>query len=192
MTATIAAATAAASKSSGTPILSSAVVAAIVSAVVALATFALAGRRQRLDRQRQVFADAFATCTEYREFPYIVRRRRADDGHGERARISTELSAVQARMNQYVARLRVEAPRVGAAYRELVAQTRATAGPAIKAGWDLPPASSDADVHVTDVDLSAIDPFDDAYLLAVADHLAISPSWARRVVRRLRGHRSGH
>src|SRR5690348_7069128 len=119
MTAVIAAATAstATSSSGGTPILGPAVVAALVAGFVALATFALTGRRQRLDRQRHVFAEANAACYDYREFAYIVRRRRADDG--ERVRISNDLSAVQARLNRHAAELRVEAPEVGAAYRDL-------------------------------------------------------------------------
>ena len=60
-----------------------AVVAAIVAAAVSLTTFALTTRRARLDRQRQVFGDAFEAVMDYREYPFIVRRRnpqRAGEG----------------------------------------------------------------------------------------------------------------
>src|SRR5438093_11643603 len=87
-----------------------AIVAAVVAAAVSLTTFALAGRRARLDRQRQLFAEAFEAVSEYREYPFIVRRRRKDALAEERARISSELSRVQAKLNSYRARLRVEAP----------------------------------------------------------------------------------
>src|SRR6266516_2205004 len=73
-----------------------AIVAAIVAAAVSLTTFALTGRRARLDRQRQLFADAFEAVTEYREYPYIVRRRSGDEPAKERTRISSDLSKVQA------------------------------------------------------------------------------------------------
>ena len=75
---------------------------------VSLATFFLSGRRARLDRQRQVFADAFEAVMEYREYPFIVRRRSPDEPAKERQRISGDLSRVQAKLNAFKARLLVE------------------------------------------------------------------------------------
>jgi hypothetical protein len=118
--------------------------------------------------------------TAYREFPRKVRRRNKNDEAGERVRISDALSDVQQRLEYYRAVLRVEAPYVGAAYATLVAETRKVAGPYIKEAWGSPPAQTDADVSVPDIDLSALDAVDDAYLHEVGDHLAIPPRWLRR------------
>lgn len=57
--------------------------------------------------------------------------------------------------------------------------TRRVAGAAIREGWNLAPITADTGVHVTDVDLSAIAAYEDVYLEAVADHLALTPWWAR-------------
>lgn len=163
-----------------------AVIAALIAAVMTGIGIIVNGRRNRLDRQRELFASAFADITEYCEFPYIVRRRRHDEPAEERARISGELSAVQQRLNHNVAILRVEAPRVGRSYADLVATTRGVAGAAIRDGWDQPARTADDQVHVTDVDLSPIKPAEDAYLEAVRDHLALTPAVVRRTARSLR------
>src|SRR6266516_4729512 len=118
-----------------------AIVAAIVAAAVSLTTFALTERRTRLDRQRQVFADAFEAVMEYREFPFIVRRRNPNEPEKERARLSGELSRVQARMNSHKALLLVEDPQIGKLYATLVKQTRLHAGAHIKSAWDNPPVA---------------------------------------------------
>ena len=93
----------------GASLLESGVVAAVVAGLVSLTTLAASGRRARIDRQRQLFADAYEAIVAYREFAYIVRRRQ-DHSAGERSRISSELSAVQARIASLEARVRVELP----------------------------------------------------------------------------------
>jgi len=174
-----------------------AVIAAVIAGMVATVTLMVNGRRARADRQRQLFGAAFADITCYCEFPYIVRRRRHDAPEEERVRISTQLSEVQRKLNHNRAVLRVEAPRVARSYGKLVDTTRLVAGAAIREGWNLAPITADTAVHVTDVDLSTIAPFEDAYLEAVADHLALSPWWARSAARRVaarptfRGRQSG-
>jgi hypothetical protein len=171
--------------STGPSLLQSTVAAAIVAGAVSLSALWVAGRRARQDRQRQLFAAAFETCIAYREFPYIVRRRRADDAAAERVRISGELSEVQRRLEAYKAMIRVEAPGVSGAYSALVAETRRTVGPQISAGWDQPPPETDEGVHVADVSVDHLEPFDDAFLVAVGDHLGLMPAWLRRGVRRV-------
>lgn len=160
-----------------------AVVAAIVAAGVSLTTFGLAGRRARLDRQRQVFANAFEAAMAYREFPFIVLRRSTDDPAAERVRISGDLSKVQAMLNSFKARLRVEAPYVGGRYAELIAATRRIAGPLIREAWNMEPIEDDSRVHNPGWDLSALDEHDDSYLRAVADHLAWVPAPVQRKLR---------
>lgn len=158
-------------------VLTSAVVAAVVSGAITLVTFALGGRRERKDRQRQVFADAFAAIAAYREFPFMVRRRNPDDDGAERVRLSSALSEVQQKLVQYRATLRVEAPRVARPYDALVAETRKVAGGYISDAWHRDAAKNDDEVSVRDVDLSALDPLDNSYLRTVSDHLSPCPWW---------------
>lgn len=160
-----------------------AVLAAVVAASVSLLGLAVASRRGRVDRQRQLFAEAYADVVAYQEFVFIVRRRRADEPEAERGRISTALSEVQQSLNHHVAILRVEAPAVATVYANLVRHTRSTAGRFIRDGWDTPPPRTDAENHVQDVDLSSIGPYQDAFLVAMRDHLSPFPAWVRRTGR---------
>jgi hypothetical protein len=155
----------------------------ILTAAVGLLTLAVNQIRARKDRQRELFADAFATVTQYREYPFIVRRR--DQNGSDKQTITSGLSVVQARLNQHVARLRVEAPRVGRAYAQLVRDTRRVAGAEITRAWDLDPLPADGPMHVRDVDLRELDAVDDIFLREVGDHLAVLPSPARRTARRI-------
>lgn len=161
--------------SQGASLWQSAVVAALVAAAVSLTTLWATGRRARLDRQRRLFGEAFETCVAYREFAYIVRRRRPDDGPGERVRISGEMSEVQRRLASLEAVLRVEAPRVARSYSELVAATRRVAGPQISQGWDEMPTEDQA-AHITTVDFRELRPYEDRYLTAVRMHLGPIPT----------------
>src|SRR6266511_1913400 len=136
--------------------------------VVSVATFFVAGRRARLDRQRRVFGDAFAAVMEYREYPFIVRRRNPDEVSQERQRISSALSDLQAKLNGFKGMLRVEDPYVGERYAELVDATRRVAGALIKEAWNTNPVGEDALVHNPSWDFTELDAYDDAYLRAVA------------------------
>lgn len=161
-----------------------AIIAAGIAGVIAVVTLIVNGRRARADRQRELFGAAFGDVSSYCEYPYVVRRRRHDEPQQERLRITTELSEVQRKLNHNRAVLRVEAPRVARVYDTLVTETQRIAGASIHAGWNLTPITADTDVHVTDVDLTGIEPSEDAYLTAVADHLALMPWWARTAARR--------
>ena len=160
-----------------------AVITGLLTVMLGVLTLYVNGRRARNDRQRQLFAAAMADVNAYCEYPYIVRRRRHHELDAERTRITGDLSGIQQRLNHNQAILLVESPRVAVAYAALVAETRRVAGAAIKEGWNLPPIAGDAQVHVLDVDLSGLEPFQRAYLVASADHLAITPAPIRRLVR---------
>lgn len=160
-------------------LLQPAVVAAVVAAAVSFTTLWWNARKSRFDRQREVFAEAFYQCIAYREFVYVIRRRRADDVSAERQRISGELSEIQKKLSYFKAVLRVEAPIVSVRYDELVAETRRIAGPQISKAWDDPPAADDRDVHIEGVDFTALRKFEDKYLQTVADHFAHPLSWSR-------------
>ncbi|MDP9333597.1 MAG: hypothetical protein M3Q30_09850 [Actinomycetota bacterium] len=158
-----------------------ALVSALIAGGIALFTLAVNQQRARKDRQRELFADAFAVVTEYREYPFIVRRR--NEQGVDRQVIARDLSGVQARLNQYVARLRIEAPRVGRAYAQLVRETRRVAGAETSRSWDTEPPGVAGSMHVRDIDLTELDGADATFLVEVADHLAFAPGWARRAGR---------
>lgn len=145
-------------------------IAAAVSACVALLGIWQGARTARQDRQRRLFGEALAAVMEYREYPYIVRRRASDE---ERSDISRALSGVQGSLNRYIAILTIESRSVGNAYALLVEQTRAVAGPLIAEGWDQQPRPSSADMRVSDVDLSELMPVTDAFIRAAKRHLRL-------------------
>jgi hypothetical protein len=166
-------------------LLASGIVAALVAAVVSLITLATTGRRARQDRQRQLFADAFEACIAYREFAYIVRRRR-DDSTDEVARISGAMSELQTRLRSIEARVRVESPRVGDAYSKLVAETREVAGIQVRSGWESPPVPPDRTGRIEGVDFASLAAPEAEFLDAARDHLALIPWWVRSAARSLR------
>jgi hypothetical protein len=155
-------------------LLQSGVVAAVVAGVVSLAATVAAGRRARLDRQRQLFATAFEACASYKEFPFIVRRRSERDP-GERARITAELAAVQRQLSTSLALIQVEAPKVAEKYETLVRQLREVAGGEIRRSWELPPIPANAAQSIEGIDLSTLDPYEKAYLEQVRKHLRLLP-----------------
>lgn len=156
-----------------------AVIAAVITGVIAVATLLVNGRRARVDRQRILFAEVLGELAAYREFVYIVRRRRHDEPEAEHVRISTELSVVQRKLNQHAAVLKVEAPRVADPYDDLLRTTRRIAGGAIRDGWNTPAITDDTSIHV-DVDLTPIDAHERTYLVEVGDHLSATPAFLRR------------
>lgn len=145
-------------------------IAAAVSAAVALVGIWQSARSARQDSQRRLFGEALAAVMDYREFPYIIRRRASDEQSGE---ISRELSRVQGALNRYSAILAVESQTVGAAYAFLVEQTRAIAGSLIAQGWNRPVRERASDMRVGDVDLSELDPITEEFIQATRKHLAI-------------------
>lgn len=181
----IAAAAAAAETS---PWVGPAIVAALVSGLVSFLTVAMAGRRERKERHRQLMADAFAPCQAYKEFPYRVRRRRAGEHEAEdHSRISEEISAVQASLAEHLARLKVEAPAVSPFYADLVSATRRIAGEQIREGWKAEPVGPESGSSVKLGVLADIGPYESRYLESVQDHLSVWPYWLCRVVRTVLG-----
>lgn len=156
----------------------SGLVAALIAALAVVAGYWWNTRAARLDRHRQLFAEAFGAVMEYREYPFIVRRRTSET---DRSDISAGLSIVQASLNKYAALLRIESDIVGAHYQRLVAETRRLAGEAVAQGWNLP-VHEIGQMHVEDVDLSALAVFDTAFVTAVKHHLDVLPLWAHREI----------
>jgi hypothetical protein len=164
--------------------LTPAIIAALVAFLGTLATIAYNGLRARRDRQREMFARAFAAVADYWEFPYVVRRRRPDQPEAERVRISEALRDVQSQLSFYQAWIAIEAPKVASAYEDLVSATRRIMGGQIHEGWNEPPARSDAEMNISGIRRNGLQDKADAYLAAVRDHL-VTFSSVRRAPRHL-------
>jgi hypothetical protein len=163
-----------------TPVVA-AVVSAGVAALVALVTVYVTGRRAAADRQRAVFADAYGTCAKYREFVFRVRRRAP--GVEAQRQITDQFSDVQQELTRHQALLMVEAPAVGRRFDAFVQKLRTVAGGEIRRAWDMPPRAEGEPVHVQDVDLSALEEPERAFLETAADHLSLGPLWWNRLRR---------
>jgi hypothetical protein len=68
---------------------------------------------------------------------------------------------VQANLNGFKARLRVEAPYAGDRYAELVAATTADRRPMITQAWNADPVDDDTQVHNPSWDFSELGAYDD-------------------------------
>jgi hypothetical protein len=156
-----------------TSLLSGAVIAAVIGAIVNT----MLARRKSLEeeraRVRTVFAEAFEAVAAYKEFPYAIRRRRADEPAQERERLSDELRKIQERLTYYVAWTLAESTTVGNAYGDLVAQLRSVAGGACREAWLAEPARTDSDMNIgaDKVDLSSLTNLEKTYTDAVGAHI---------------------
>jgi gas vesicle protein len=153
--------------------LSGAVIAAVVGATVNVGLAPRKSLEEERARQRIAFAEAFEVVTRYKEFPYAIRRRRADEAAEERVRLSEGLREVQARLSYYIVWIEAESEVVGQSYETLVAQLRATAGRACHDAWLAPPAEQDADMNSAPglIDLSDLRQYELAYIATVQQHL---------------------
>ena len=141
--------------------------AALISAAVSIVGYWQNARAKRLDRQRQLFADAFRSVTEYREFVYKVRRR---SPNADRTQITDALSEIQSQLNLHMATLEIEAPRIAEHYVSLVNETRRIVGPHISRAWEQPPPTSDTEMQTLGIDTTELDPLAAAYIRACNRH----------------------
>jgi hypothetical protein len=163
-------------------IISGAFLAAMLAAAV---NIWMARRRSREDeraRVRDTFAAAFEAYTAYKEFPYAIRRRRADTPEAERIRLSEALRAVQEKLSYYVAWTEGESVAVGEKYAKLIAEARRVAGRAMHDAWNDPPRATDVEMNIPPevIDLSQLKAPETEYMQAVRQHLSnLTPWWAR-------------
>ena len=178
--------------SSGTlaaAVLSGVVVAAVVSGWVNAALARRATRLEERSRVRSTLAEAYQAYADYKEFPYAIRRRRADQLGEERVRLSEEVRRVQSRLSYYQAWTIVESPETGAVYNDLVAQLRRIAGASMRAAWQEPALSDDAGMNIGSdrVNLAELREAEQNFLRAAEAHVTAlaTPLW-RRAVNRFR------
>lgn len=150
------------------------VVASVVSGTIALLTFWANGVRQERGRRQRLYADALAVLVAYREFAYVIRRRRTPlPGHEEvageeRIRISEALREVQKDLVYLKAWIKSErVAEVADRYDELVAQTRRIAGGYMRDAWNADPLNSDPGMNIPDIDYKPLKKYEQAYLDAV-------------------------
>ena len=89
----------------------------------------------------------------------------------DRSQITDALSEVQTQLNLHKATLEIEAPSVAEHYVSLVNETRRIVGPHISQAWKQPPPTSDTDMQTHGIDITALDPFEAAYIRACNKHL---------------------
>lgn len=154
-------------------LVSGAVIAAVVGATVNIGLARRKSREEERSRIRMTFAEAFEVVAQYKEFPYAIRRRRADRPADERVRLSEEMRAVQTRLSYYLAWTKTESEEVGQSYQTLVRKLRAIAGRACHDAWLAPATDDDAAMNFAPgiVDLSELSQYEQAYVATVQQHL---------------------
>lgn len=150
---------------------------AVIAAVIAAMVNTMLARRKSLEeeraRVRTVFAEAFEAVAAYKEFPYAIRRRRADVPAEERVRLSDGLREVQTRLTYYTAWTSAESETVGKAYADLVGELRRLAGGACREAWLAEPITRDSEMNIPRkiVDLSSLSELETAYTDAARVYL---------------------
>lgn len=131
---------------------------------------------------RTVFAEAFSAYAEYKEYPYVIRRRNSEKPGEERVRISEQIRQTQERLSYYMAWTRAESSDVGRAYVALLDQMRSSAGAAMKEAWQQPAVADDAAMNITSsqVNLDALQAYENAYSAAIEKHLKKITPWLLR------------
>jgi hypothetical protein len=153
----------------------SALVVGIVAAVIAMLGVWINGLRAERYRRRELYAAALEATYAYREFAYVVRRRRRDAPGEERVRISEGLREIQRDLAKYEALMRIErCTNVAVEYRNLVVKTREVAGGYMRAAWNGDGAAEDKQMNIADIDFTPLKVNEEAYLTAVQADL---PAW---------------
>ena len=165
------------------PILG-AVVTASVTVVIFVVSNWLNGVRDRHNRSREVFSRAFASIQEYKEYPYVIRRRRTASPEEERIRISSELQRVQSDLAFYSAWLQTESTHVHRNFAELLTEVRRVAGGAMKEAWQDSDSDENSAINMPDLGYAKLQPHEDRYLEEVTHHLSLWPRWLRRLIQK--------
>lgn len=121
--------------------------AAVIAVLGVVVGFAVTSAQSRRERRARDYAAAIGGVSDYLEGPYRVAR--CHNNAEERYAISTDISAVQGRIDASAALLRLHAPqRVADAYDRYVASVRQEAGRQMAAEWRKPPARRHRDMNM--------------------------------------------
>jgi len=121
--------------------------AAAIAAAAVLLGFFVTSAHNRRQRRAQIYADAVGAVSAYLEGPYRVARCHNTDE--QRYALTTDISAVQARIDAVGLLLRLHAPkRVAKAFEEYVKAARREAGRQMTDQWNRRPARRHRDMNV--------------------------------------------
>jgi hypothetical protein len=121
-------------------------IAILGAALTALLTYLLNRRAAHRERRAHAFGEALSVVEDYAEMPYRIRRR---PGTVEgRNQLTEEVSRIYSRLAFHQALLDIEAPPVAAAYRILVNVAKAEVGSQMKAAWQKPVRTTDAEMNL--------------------------------------------
>ena len=135
------------------------------------------------DRRRSLYSEAYATCLEYKEYPYIIYRRNYKEPELERSRISSSLTSIQKTMAFHKAWLRAESRLVAGAYDQLYSSVRRIAGGEMKKSWNREPIRNDSEMVVgPKIDMSELEAYQEVYMQRVK--YALYPLVIRIVLRK--------
>ncbi|GIF03398.1 hypothetical protein [Actinoplanes siamensis] len=122
------------------------VIAILGAALTALLTYALNRRAARRERRALAFGEALSVIEDYAEMPYRIRRRPGTlEG---RQQLTEEVSRIYSRLAFHQALLDIEAPTVAVAYRLLADEAKAEVGDQMKAAWQKPLRTTDAEMNL--------------------------------------------
>lgn len=153
--------------------------------LLALWNVMLARRKSREEeraRQRTAFAEALQAVAAYKEMPYAIRRRNAQEPGAERVRLSEAVGEIQAELSFHQTWIRGESTTVADTYDALVTAARRVAGGAMRDAWNADPITTDAEMNIGPelVDLCELRPLEQAFTAATVQHLArLTPWWCR-------------
>ena len=135
-------------------------IAILGAALVALLTYGLNRRAARRERRARAFGEALSVVEDYAEMPYRIRRRPGTlEG---RQQLTEEVSRIYSRLAFHQALLDIEAPAVADAYRLLVDTAKAEVGEQMKAAWQKPLRTTDAEMNLEEhYDRQDVDRFRD-------------------------------
>jgi hypothetical protein len=122
------------------------VIAFLGAGLVALLTYALNRRAARRERRALAFGEALSVVEDYAEMPYRIRRRLGTPEG--RHQLTEEVSRIYSRLAFHQALLDIEAPAVAAAYRLLANEAKAEIGEQLKAAWQRPVRTTDAEMNL--------------------------------------------
>lgn len=124
-----------------------ALLAAFIAVSGVVVGFGVTSAHSRRERRAQTYADAIKAVSEYLEGPYRVAR--CHNNAAERSAVSTDISAIQSRIDAHTVLLRLHAPdAVANAYDTYMRAARLEAGRQMTAEWNKSPAKKHRDMNL--------------------------------------------
>jgi hypothetical protein len=117
----------------------------ILAAVVAILGYTITHATNRVERRSRTYADAISALVQFQNLPHRIRRR-SDGSDVTRALISEHVRNVHEALSYHVVLLRLDSPKVGAVFDELVKHTREEGARHRRDAWASHPATSDAEM----------------------------------------------